>query len=352
MAIRTGMIAGVTGVVGSALAKQLRRDGRWSVLGFSRRPPTAAVAGVSYLQADLGDSAACAKALAAQPPVTHLFYCARATHFEQTVESAEDNLRLFMSTLDAVERASSDLQHVHLVQGGKYYGVHLGPFPTPARESHPRSVVSNFYYDQQDLLVLRSQASGWTWSASRPNTLLHFSPGNPRNIVSTLGAFAAICRASGAALDFPGPPGAYSSLTQVTSIEVLARSMATMSTEPSCGNQAFNVTNTDVFRWNSLWTQLADAFGTERGPVRPLSLAEFMADKDDVWAAVCVHHGLQRTNLSEVANWAFADATLERYWDEILCHNKARRHGLDNWDDSPARFLKIMDMYRDARILP
>ena len=125
-----------------------------------------------------------------------------------------------------------------------------------------------------------------------------------------------------------------------------------MSTEPLCGNQAFNVTNTDVFRWSSLWTQLADAFGAERGPARPLRLAEFMADKDGVWADVCARRGLKRTKLSEVANWEFADATLERYWDEILCHNKARRHGLDNWDDSPARFLKIMDMYRDARILP
>ncbi len=349
---KIALIAGATGAVGSALAKQLAGAGDWNVLGISRRPPRVGVNGVSYIRADLGDPDACAKSLKLHPPATHLFYCARATHFEQTVESAEDNLRLFETTLAAVENASNDLRHVHLVQGGKYYGVHLGSFPTPARESQARCVVSNFYYEQQDFLALRARGARWTWSTSRPNTLLHFSPHIARNIVSTLGAYAAICSASGAALDFPGPPGAYSSLTQVTSIEVLARTMAMISTEPSCSDQAFNVTNTDVFRWSSLWPQLADSCGVETGPVRPLRLAEMMADKDDVWAEVCARHRLRPTKLSDVANWAFADATLERYWDEILCHNKARKHGLNSWDDSPERFLKIISMYREARILP
>jgi nucleoside-diphosphate-sugar epimerase len=352
MSSNIALIAGATGAVGSALARQLARAEGWKVLGISRRAPRLGVEGVSYIQADLGDPAACTESLTLHPPVTHVFYCARATHFEQTVESAGDNLRLFEMTLSAVENASENLGHVHLVQGGKYYGVHLGPFPTPARESQDRCVVSNFYYDQQDLLTRRARGARWAWSASRPNTLLHFSPRIARNIVSTLGAYAAICRASGAALDFPGPPGAYSSLTQVTSIEVLARAMERIATAPSCADQAFNVTNTDVFRWSSIWTQLADACDVKRGSVRPLRLAEMMADKDDVWAEICARHRLRCTKLSEVANWAFADATLERYWDEILCHNRARQHGLDDWDDSPARFLRIIGMYRRARILP
>ena len=352
MSPKIALIAGVTGTVGGALAKRLAASEAWKVVGISRRRPALATKGVSYVRADLSDSRTCVEALKHQPPVTHLFYCARATHFEQTIESAEDNLLLFSHALRTAEKTSKHLRHVHLVQGGKYYGVHMGPFPTPARERDGRCVVSNFYYDQQDLLTRRSECAKWSWSTSRPNTLLHFSPRNARNIVSTLGTYAAICRASGAPMDFPGPPGAYTSLTQVTTLELLAQTVQRISTAQLCANNAFNVTNTDVFRWSALWPKLAESCAVEAGTIRPMRLADVMADKDGLWSEICANHGLQRTKLSEVANWAFADATLERHWDEILCHNKARDHGLQKWDDSEKRFLEILESYRKARILP
>ena len=40
----------------------------------------------------------------------------------------------------AIEQASRSLRRVVLVTGTKYYGSHLGPFKTPARESDPRVV--------------------------------------------------------------------------------------------------------------------------------------------------------------------------------------------------------------------
>ena len=49
-----------------------------------------------------------------------------------------------------------------LVQGGKVYGVHVGPFPTPAREYVPRVGVENFNYDQEELLRERSREARWS----------------------------------------------------------------------------------------------------------------------------------------------------------------------------------------------
>ena len=181
---------------------------------------------------------------------------------------------------------------------------------------------------------------------------MHFSPAIARNLVSTLGAWAAICRELGAALDFPGPQGAYDSLTQLTTIELLARAIAWMATEPACANEAFNVTNTDLFRWHALWPRLAAAFGMPLGSVRPLRLAEVMAGRGELWQKVCARHGLVQPDLDRVANWGYADATLERTWDEILSHNKARRLGFHDWDDSLARFFAVLDRYRQAGILP
>ena len=344
------IVAGVTGAVGSAIARELASSGDWAIAGLSRNPPKSPIVGVEHVPTDLADAEWCRQALAGHRDATHLFYCARATHQEQTLEDAATNLALLGNVLSAAERGA--LRHVHLVQGGKVYGVHVGPFPTPAREDDPRAVIENFNYDQEDLLLRRSEGRAWSWSASRPNTLLHFSPDIARNLVSSLGAYAAICRELGCALDFPGPEGAYRSLTQVTSIELLARAMAWMTTEPACANHAFNVTNGDVFRWCRLWPRIADAFDMPCGSVRPLRLAEVMPGKEAVWSRVCKRYGLASRSLSEVASWGYLDATLERTWDEILGTNKARRFGFHDWQDSEARLLALIGEYRAAKILP
>ena len=344
------VVAGVTGAVGSAIARELASSGDWAIAGLSRNPPQDPIAGVEYVSTDLADAERCRQALADHGDATHLFYCGRATHREQTLEDAPTNLALLDNVLSAAERGA--LRHAHLVQGGKVYGVHVGPFPTPAREDDPRVVIENFNYDQEDLLRQRSEGRVWNWSASRPNTLLHFSPDIARNLVSSLGAYAAICRELGCALDFPGPEDAYRSLTQVTSIELLARAMAWMATEPDCANQAFNVTNGDVFRWNRLWPRIADAFDMPCGSVRPLRLAQVMKGKEAVWDRIRERYGLSSRSLSEVSNWGYLDATLERTWDEILSTTKARRFGFHEWEDSEAQLLALIGEYRAARILP
>ena len=149
------VVAGVTGAVGSAIARELASSGDWTIAGLSRNPPKDPIAGVEHVSTDLADAERCRRALADHGDATHLFYCGRATHREQTLEDAATNLALLDNVLSAAECGA--LRHAHLVQGGKVYGVHVGPFPTPAREDDPRAVIENFNYDQEDLLRRRSK---------------------------------------------------------------------------------------------------------------------------------------------------------------------------------------------------
>lgn len=351
MATRVALIAGATGAIGSAIVRELSNRPDWKVYGISRNAPQSPITDVDYIQLDLNNSPQCVQALTPLTDVTHVYYSGRATHAEQVLENPEDNLRLLTNLLNAIE-STATLQHMHLVQGGKYYGVHVGQFPTPAREEQARSPVPNFNYDQQDFLQSRSANASWTWTASRPNTLIHFSPDNSRNLVSSLAAYASICKSLGAALDFPGPQGAYNSITQVTSLDLLARGIAWMSTTDACANQGFNITNTDVFRWSVLWPKLAAAFDIPLGTVRPLQLKEIMADRQDLWTTISNTHHLKQTDLQKVANWDYLDATLIRDWDEIFCHNKVRGLGFHDWDNSEEKILQLLALYRDARIIP
>ena len=42
---------------------------------------------------------------------------------------------------------------------------------------------------------------------------------------------------------------------------------------PQAANEAFNITNGDVFEWRNVWPALAETLGVETGPDTPTSLA-------------------------------------------------------------------------------
>lgn len=301
---------------------------------------------------DLLDAPVLADALKGISGVTHVFYAARAKHGEGGSESVPENVGMLRNLLNALEPHVATLRHVHLVEGGKWYGQHLGRFPTPAREDDPRHMPPNFYYGQEDLLRERQAGQAWTWSASRPNVIFDFAPERARNIVSIIGAYVAICRELGMALDYPGDPEQYRCLTEITDATHLARALAFIATEPACANQAFNVTNGDVFRWERLWPRIAEASGMRPGIVRQIPLADFMRDKEPVWEGIVRKHGLEPKRLADLAQWTFADALLRQRHDVVSSTTKLRRAGFHDVVDSEEQFLAHLEAYRGARYLP
>ncbi len=350
MARSKAIIAGVTGTVGRPLAVYLSQHKDWDVVGLSRSPPDEQVC--VHEQADFSDARSCRVAFGRHADATHVFYAARAPHDESGQEDIGANVALFDTVLDAALATLRGLIHVHLVEGGKYYGVHLGPYKTPAREDDPRVEPPNFYYGQEDLLIERQRGRSWTWSASRPNLIWAVSPGRPRSPASTIGAYAAICAARGVAMDFPGPEAAFTTLTEATDEHLMAEAMAWIASAPDCANNAFNVTNGDLFRWRHLWPRIATYFGTVPGDVRPMSVAEVMRDADSEWDGIVRQRGLRPMPLSQVAVWAYADFMFRQDYDVISDMNKARRHGFDKSIDSTEMIFAQFARYRAARILP
>jgi hypothetical protein len=73
--------------------------------------------------------------------VTHIFYAAfqaAAGKASGYAENIAPNRDMLVNSVRAIDAVSSKLERVVLVTGTKYYGTHLGPFKTPARESDPR----------------------------------------------------------------------------------------------------------------------------------------------------------------------------------------------------------------------
>jgi nucleoside-diphosphate-sugar epimerase len=351
MSDRTALVIGPTGATGAPIAAALARHAGWRVYGMSRTPP-AGEAPFTHLAADLTDPAACRRALEKIEPVTHAFFCARAPFREGGVEDVEGNVAMLMATLDALATRSEALEHVHLLEGIKWYGMHLGPYSTPSREDDPRHLPPNFYYDQQDLLSTRAAASRWNWSASRPSYICDFAPSRSRNLITVLGAYAAICRELNVPLDFPGSAAAYSVLTELSDANCLADAIIFLATHDTGKNAAFNITNGDSFRWRQVWPLLAQWFEIPCGVPRHIKLATWMADKGPVWDRIVVRHGLQPRPLESLASWEFGDFVFAKEWDLLTDTGKLRRAGFNACVDSIAMLRDQLERYREARLLP
>lgn len=345
---RTVLVVGASGAAASRIAAQAAAAPGTEVVGLSRHVPAGAGA---WIAADLADAAGLARALAARPGIGHIVYASRAPHAETGVEDVAGNLAMLRNLLDAAEAGLPRFAHLHLIEGGKWYGMHIGPYRTPAREDDPRHLPPNFYYDQQDLLAARQAGRDWSWSASRPSFVCDVAPGRARNLVSTLGACAAICRELGVPLDFPGKPGTWEALHEVTDAALLAEGVLWMLGESRCANRAFNMVNGDCFRWREFWPYLAELFSVRCGRVRTMPLAHWMADKEPVWERIRARHGLALP-LGQVASWDFADFVLGLDHDVLSSMAAARGAGFTGFSDTWAMAARQVEAYRAARVLP
>lgn len=344
------LVVGAGGVIGKNLVEHLATLDGWDVIGLSRRGGDSTDR-VRQLRVDLLDRADCQAKLRELTSVTHVFYAAYQDR-PTWAELVAPNLAMLVNVVDAIEPVASGLAHVSLMQGYKVYGAHLGPFKTPARETDPPHMPPEFNVDQQAFLEQRQQGKAWSWSAIRPSVVCGFALGNPMNLAMVIAVYAAISKELGIPLRFPGKPGAYDTLLEMTDAGLLARATVWAATEPRCANQAFNINNGDLFRWNELWPKLARAFGLEVAPPLPMSLDVVMADKEAIWNAMVEKHHLARTTYSEVSSWRFGDFVFAWDYDFFADGSKARRFGFHEHVDTEAMFLRVFEDFRRRKIIP
>ena len=115
-----------------------------------------------------------------------------------------------------VEKAAPELRHVTLLQGTKAYGVHVRPIAIPAREDRDE---------------MREDGLPLTYTGGAPN------------------------------------------LMEAVDADLLASAIEWAGEALAARDQAFNITNGDVFLWRSVWPAIADALDMQSGGDAPLSRA-------------------------------------------------------------------------------
>jgi nucleoside-diphosphate-sugar epimerase len=347
---KLAIIAGAQGVIGRNLIAHLRSLGDWDIVGLSRRAAKSEE-GVRHIAVDLLDIDDARSKLSGLRGATHVFYAAYQDK-RTWAELVAPNVAMLRNLLDAIEPIAAGLRHVSLMQGYKVYGAHLGPFKTPARETDPPHMPPEFNVDQQALLESRQHGRAWSWSALRPSVVCGFALGNPMNLAVSIAVYGAMCKELGIPMRFPGKPGAYDSLIEMTDAGLLARATVWAATDERAANQAFNINNGDLFRWSEMWPRLASMLGAETAPPLPMSLDVVMTDKEPLWNAMVARHGLMPTPYSDVSAWRFPDFVFGWDYDVIADGSKARRFGFHEFVETEEMFARLVREFREKRLIP
>jgi nucleoside-diphosphate-sugar epimerase len=346
------VVVGAQGVIGRYVVEKLALLPDWQVVGLSRRKGQDGPR-VRHISVDLQDGADSAAKLSGLADATHVFFAAFQAGSGPAADFAKNiagNLALLQNSVAAIDKASRKLERVVLVTGTKYYGSHLGPFKTPAREDDPRHPGPNYYFDQIDWLTAFQKGKRWSWTELRPQTLCGFAPGTAMSIVSVIAVYAAMRKELGLPLAFPGK--AWTSLYQVTESAHFAEAALWAATEPRCANQAYNITNGDYFRWQHVWPAIARAFDMPAAAPQAHSLVEFMADKAPLWDAMVKRHGLEPYRFGEVVAWPFGDYVFNCDWDVMTSVTRSRQHGFHAVVDSEEMFARLLARFRAEKIVP
>jgi nucleoside-diphosphate-sugar epimerase len=355
----TLLVAGATGIVGTAAIEHFASSPSWDVVALSRRPLPAA-SEIRHLPVDLTDADACKRASASLERVTHVLYAALYEKPNLVAgwldrEQIDVNLAMLRNLIDAVKPVASSLRHITVLQGTKAYGSHVGPVPVPAKERWPRLPHEIFYWQQEDLLRERQAKSGWSFTILRPQIILGYAVASPMNIVAAIGVYASIMRELGRPLSFPGG-GRY--VNAASDSRLIARAIEFAGTNPVAANETYNVVNGDVLVWHDVLPSIATHFGMPVGDPRPTRLADEMPGYERVWARIVERHGLQPLSLAQLINssWQFADRNfgygLAHPSDRVVSPIKLRQAGFDGCEDTEDALIYWLSRMQRAKLLP
>jgi nucleoside-diphosphate-sugar epimerase len=355
------LVAGASGLVGYAAVRHFLQAGDCDVVAASRRKPEG-IDGARFIAADLTDAVACARIFGAMTDVTHVVYAALyespglVAGWRET-EQIAINGRMLRNLMQPLEEAAPGLRHVSLLQGTKAYGVHVRAIPNPSREDRDEARdIPNFYWAQEDFLCELQKGKGWHWSVFRPVLIVGVSQGSAMNLIPAIGVYAAMMQRDGQPLHYPA--GA-ARVAQAVDADLLARAMAWAGDADNARNQAFNVTNGDVFNWPAVWPSIAAAFDMPVGEARPLSMVGAIAPREDDWADIRRRYNLRSPGLKEFVGLSFQYADYSMGYGRsqpgeprLVSTIKLMQAGFTEVIDTEAMFARAIRGFREAKLLP
>jgi nucleoside-diphosphate-sugar epimerase len=175
-----------------------------------------------------------------------------------------------------------------------------------------------------------------------------------RNDTEAENVYAAICKETGRPFIWPGSSAQWNGLSDVTDARILAEHLIWASTTDAARNEAFNVVNGDIFRWNWLWKRIAAYFGLEpvefSGSIQ--SLEKEMLNDAEIWRDIALKYQLREKELSRLATSWHTDLDLGRPIEVVTDMSKSRKLGFTIFQNTEETFYDLFEQLRNASLIP
>lgn len=354
------LIVGASGLVGTAAAISFAGAG-WPVVAASRRRPELLDdANIDFVPMDLQDKEACAAVCGKLRGITHVVYTAvyelpGLVGGWSDPEQISSNGQMLENLLVGLCQANQ-LKHVTLLQGTKAYGAMVGPMRVPARESQPRVEHPNFYWVQEDFLRDHAMRHDYSFTILRPQMIVGPNHGVVMNLPPVVGVYAALRQAEGLPLAFPG--GVNRAMEAVDARLVGDACLWAAGNECAAG-ETYNLTNGEVFSWRDMWPAIAEALDVPLGDDEPLSVAEYVMQREDLWQGIVARHNLAPNTLQQIvgeshhyADLCFAFGANEAPPPIFVSTVKIHQAGFNQTYNSEESFCYWLRDLRARRIIP
>ena len=357
---QTVLVVGASGLVGTAACLSFARAG-WRVIAASRRRPELLDhANINFLPLDLQDPNACAAACSELDAVTHVVYTAvyelpGLVAGWSDPEQIRTNGRMLENLLQPL-LAQTQLQHITLLQGTKAYGAAVQPMRIPARESQPRVEHPNFYWLQEDYIRAQADQHGFNFTILRPQLIVGPNHGVVMNLPPVVGVYAALRSAEGLPLCFPG--GA-DWVWEAVDVRLVGDACLWAAANPVAAGETYNLTNGEVFSWRDMWPAIAETLQMPAGDDEPVSVAQYLTERESIWDEIVAQHQLQPNSLSQVVGEShhYADLCFAYGADQppppaLVSTVKIKQAGFTQTYNSEDSFCYWLKDLRQRRIIP
>jgi len=365
MAGKKILIAGASGLVGTAALKLFASRPNWEVIAVSRRPPFVPLGKATHLSVDLLDRAQCREIFGRMSDVTHVAYAALNEQLDDIVGGWRStgqigkNAAMLANLFDPLIETARDFRHISIVHGLKAYGNHAGAeLPLPMRESLPRFGAANFYYEQEDYIAARQQGRDWGWTVFRPAMIAGDAIGANMNSYLVLAVFAAMRKEAG--LDLPMPAGT-SLVTDSSDADLIAEGLEWAAAAPTARNGTFNICNGDIFALHDGFPVVAEAMKMPLGAPRPYDIIAEFKNLAHLWPGMVAKYRLRApadldallgASLQVAGGWTMDVPAKDVMAFGLASTIKIRQAGFHGCIDTHAMLRKYVRRYQELGIIP
>jgi len=360
------IIAGASGLAGSAAMAHFANRSEWDVVAISRRPPLISVGNAVHLPIDLSDKNETAQALSPIRDVTHIAYAALNERSDDLIAGWSDprqsakNEAMLVNLVDPIIQNSDALEHIALVHGGKAYGVHIPDhkLKMPLREDSGRHPGENFYYRQHDYLIDKQKGARWSWTIFRTGAIWGTTVRANMNTLLALAILGVLRREAGLAMPVPAGQSGY---VEPTDADLVAEAIEWAGHAPAARNEIFNITNGDVLAMHDLFEIVAAALDMEVSTPTTFNIKDEIRSLAPLWPAMTAKYNLKSPpdlyellgSSLDVAQVLSEDFPPERFlrWG-LLSTIKIRQAGFHACRSSPDSLRHYIKTYQDLGVIP